>query len=241
MGRRPGGRDVPRGTSRGADGGSPPSDPARRATRLTEAARTLGVALLPETAARLVAFAAELVRWSPRVDLVGPATLDTVLDRHVLDSLAALPVLRALGVRRLLDLGSGAGLPGLVLAAAAPDLDVVSVEPRGRRAAFQRHAARLLGLRNVRVVEARVVAGAAPVEPADAVVARAVVPLPELAALAAGLVRPGGVLLAMQGPAEGAPEAIGDLALEATHRYALPGEAPGACRARTLLVYRKRA
>ncbi|HEX7125966.1 MAG TPA: RsmG family class I SAM-dependent methyltransferase, partial [Thermodesulfobacteriota bacterium] len=173
---------------------APPPDPAVVSTSLRESAAALGVRLDPETADRLVAFGRELLRWNARVDLVAPTDLATFASRHLLDALALLPLLRDLGVRRLIDLGSGAGLPGLVLALVEPGLTVESLEPRGRRAAFQRHVSRLLGLGGVRVTERRVEPGRLPpVPPADAVVARAVAPLPDLLALAAPLARPGGV------------------------------------------------
>lgn len=225
----------------------PPSPPdiAAVSARLRESAAALGVSLDAATADRLVAFGLEILRWSARVDLVSPTDLATLARRHLLDALALLPLLRDLSVRSLTDLGSGAGLPGLALAVADPALTVHSVEPRSRRAAFQRHAARLLGLRGVRVVEARVELGKPPpVPPADAVVARAVAPLPDLLAMAAPLARRGGVVIAMRGPADAAEDA-GDaaaaagLALERTHAYSLPGDERDAPRTRAALVYRR--
>lgn len=100
----------------------------------------------------------ELRRWAPRLDLIGPGTASEVPERHFAESLAALPWLPP-GPARLLDVGSGAGFPGLVLAAARPDLEVVLVEPRERRRAFLAAAARRAGLR-VSVLGARVAAGA---------------------------------------------------------------------------------
>ncbi len=224
---------------------APPADPTTVAARLREWAAGLGVSLDAATADRLVAFGAEILRWSARVDLVGPADLVTLARRHLLDALALLPLLRDLGVRSLTDLGSGAGLPGLALALAEPGLTVQSVEPRTRRAAFQRHAVRLLDLRTVSVVEARVEPGRPLViPPADAVVARAVAPLPDLLALAAPLARAGGVVIAMRGPADApsdasAAAASAGLALERTHAYTLPGADRDGPRSRTALVYRR--
>lgn len=234
----------------------PGSTAAAAAARLRAGAARLGVALDEATAARLVAFAAELLRWNVKIDLIGPADLQTVIDRHLLDSLALLPLLRAVGVTSLADLGSGAGLPGLVLAVAEPALRVVSIEPRARRVAFQRHAVRQLGLANVQVVAARLPdstggrAAAIPGTPADAVVGRAVAPLPAFLALALSLIRPGGVVIAMRGPkgADEAEAAAGraaqlGLTLEAQQEYRLPGDAEsagGAPRTRWLLLYRYR-
>lgn len=149
-----------------ADADPPPAPPAGGpsavAARLRAGAARLGVQLGEAAVARLLAFASELLRWNARVDLIGPADLETVAARHLLDSLAPLPVLRGAGVRRLADIGSGAGLPGLALAIAEPALHVVSIEPRARRAAFQRHVIRRLALDNAVVVAARVAGVAGP-------------------------------------------------------------------------------
>lgn len=87
----------------------------------------------------------ELRRWNPRLSLVGPGAAGDVLRRHYAESLAALPLLDA-SDRRLVDLGSGAGFPGLVLAAARPDVEVTLVEARERKWAFLRSALRRSGL-----------------------------------------------------------------------------------------------
>ena len=96
----------------------------------------------------------ELRRWAPVVDLIGPGTAGEVVERHFAESLVALPLLPAPG-SRLLDLGSGAGFPGLVLAAARPDLAVTLLEPRERRRAFLAAVARRAALR-VEISGARV-------------------------------------------------------------------------------------
>jgi 16S rRNA (guanine(527)-N(7))-methyltransferase RsmG len=100
----------------------------------------------------------ELRRWAPVVDLIGPGTVGEVVERHFAESLEALPWLPAPG-SRLLDLGSGAGFPGLVLAAARPDLAVTLLEPRERRRAFLAAVARRAALR-VEISGARVDRGA---------------------------------------------------------------------------------
>ncbi len=107
----------------------------------------LGPALPAPAAERLYLHYRELFRWAPRVSLVGPALEDSkALAAAYSESLLALPELARGGL--LLDAGSGAGFPGLVLALADPDrLQVVLVEPRERKAAFLQRVARQAGLR----------------------------------------------------------------------------------------------
>ena len=95
--------------------------------------------------AALYAHYEELRRWNRRTNLIGPGTAEEVLGRHYGESLAALPLLPA-GARRGLDLGSGAGFPGLVLAAARPDLEMTLAEARERKWAFLLAAARKASL-----------------------------------------------------------------------------------------------
>jgi 16S rRNA (guanine527-N7)-methyltransferase len=87
----------------------------------------------------------ELRRWNERLSLVGPGTCDEVLARHYGESLAALPLLPP-GVKVALDLGSGAGFPGFVLAAARPHMAMSLVEARERKWAFLRSACRRASL-----------------------------------------------------------------------------------------------
>lgn len=107
----------------------------------------------------------ELRRWNRRLSLVGPGTVREVLSRHYAESLTALPLLEEIcaptsptspdAPPRLVDLGSGAGFPGFVLAAARPDLEVTLVESRERKWAFLRSAVRRSGL-SCRCLNARV-------------------------------------------------------------------------------------
>jgi len=101
----------------------------------------------------LARYLSELDRWRRRVNLTGNLTAEE-LTAHVLESLAPLSLIAA--GSKLVDIGSGAGLPGLPLAIARPDISATLVEPRGRRAAFLRHAGRALGLANVEVVQRRI-------------------------------------------------------------------------------------
>ena len=109
-----------------------------------------------ETMARLEAYDACLLDWSVRHNLIARSTIADRWDRHFRDSAQLYPLVPK-GARTLLDLGSGAGFPGLVLAAmGAPDLQVTLVESTGKKAAFLAAAAEAMALGNVRVVPARI-------------------------------------------------------------------------------------
>lgn len=128
--------------------------------------------------------------------LVGPREADRMWDRHVLNCAAAAPAFPE--ASRVVDVGSGAGLPGLVLAIARPDLRLVLLEPLLRRTTFLSEAVDRLRLHNVEVLRGRAEEMRGLLV-ADVVTARAVAPLDRLAGWCLPLVRPGGTLLAMKG------------------------------------------
>ena len=117
------------------------------------AAATKPTRSAPAVVARLHAHYEELRRWSPTVALVGPAFATEGITQHYAESLAGLEIIPA-GPRCLIDIGSGAGFPGLVLAAARPDLHLTLIESRERKCAFLRSAARRMALQ-VRCLNAR--------------------------------------------------------------------------------------
>ncbi|MEE9281018.1 MAG: 16S rRNA (guanine(527)-N(7))-methyltransferase RsmG [Myxococcota bacterium] len=129
----------------------------------------------------------ELRRWGATTNLVG-STDSEALGRHVADSVAAAAGL-ASGAR-VVDLGSGAGFPGIPLALSRPDLRVTLVEIRERRISFLRHVVRTLSIENVRVERARI--ESSPPELYDYALLRAVAPPSRAAELARPWVRPGG-------------------------------------------------
>jgi 16S rRNA (guanine527-N7)-methyltransferase len=135
-----------------------------------------------ETRDRLEALVLTLGRWQKAINLVGRATLEDIWIRHVLDSAQLAPLLPK-GVKSLTDLGSGGGFPGLVLAAARPDLAVTLIEADARKGAFLAEAARRMELpKPPKIVVSRIEA-AAPA-PADVLTARALAPLAQLLPLA---------------------------------------------------------
>ena len=142
-----------------------------------------------------VAYAGILATRGVEQGLLGPREVPRLWDRHLLNcAVVAELIERRRGT--LLDLGSGAGLPGLVLAMVLPDTAVTLLEPMERRCRFLAECVTELGLTNVSVLRGR----AEDVTlRTDVVTARAVAPLPRLAELAMGVVRPGGMVLAIKG------------------------------------------
>jgi 16S rRNA (guanine527-N7)-methyltransferase len=130
--------------------------------------------------------------------LLGPREVPRLWTRHVLNCAAVADLVPR--PSELIDLGSGAGLPGIVLALLLPDVQVTLLERMERRSLFLDECVQELGLRNAQVYRATAEEVAGKLA-ADVVTARAVAPLDRLAGLAAGLVRPGGLILAVKGAA----------------------------------------
>lgn len=128
--------------------------------------------------------------------LIGPREVPRLWSRHLLNCAAIAELVPRPST--LTDLGSGAGLPGIVLALLLPDVEVTLLERMERRAAFLSECITELGLGNTRVCRATAEELAAKMT-ADVVTARAVAPLDRLAVLAVGLTRPGGLILAIKG------------------------------------------
>jgi 16S rRNA (guanine527-N7)-methyltransferase len=153
------------------------------------------VDLFGETIEAGRAFAADLARHGEELGLIGPLELPRLWTRHILNSVLVAPLLK---VGTVGDVGSGAGLPGLVLAIARPDVSFILIEPMERRVDWLRHEAKELGLSNVDVVRAR--AEETRLDwPLDQVTARAVSALSKLIPLTAPLVGAGGEMLFMKG------------------------------------------
>ena len=158
------------------------------------AAAVFGAAL-----GRAEAYARLLATGGTVRGLIGPREVPRLWDRHLLNSAAVASLVPA--GARVVDVGSGAGLPGIPLALARPDLAVTLLEPLARRVAFLEECIAQLGLANVTVVRGRAEEG--PVRRslggADVVTARAVAPLDKLAGWCLPLLRAGGLLLALKG------------------------------------------
>lgn len=124
---------------------------------LREGCQAIGLADLDDDAVnRLYDYYKELRHWNKRMNLVAKkATEKEILEKHFLDSLTLLPLLDD-GNTHLLDIGTGAGFPGLVCKAAKPSLQLTLVEPRKKRVAFLSHITRTLGLTDISILDCRV-------------------------------------------------------------------------------------
>ena len=142
----------------------------------------LGIDVSRETGDRLEALVSTLERWQKAINLIGRTTLGDVWRRHVLDS-AQLKLLIPVEAKTLVDLGSGAGFPGLVVAVLRPDLQVTLIESDARKAAFLGEASRRMTLEKPPKIVIGRIEAVAPT-PADVITARALAPLGQLLAWA---------------------------------------------------------
>lgn len=123
---------------------------------LTTGLKSFGLILPPEAVERLALYFRELLKWSKKINLIAKGTdPEQIIENHFIDSLTILPQFTGVG-SHLLDIGSGAGFPGLVCKAAWPELLVTLVEPRLKRASFLGHITRTLGLSGINVLTCRV-------------------------------------------------------------------------------------
>lgn len=125
-------------------------------SRLEEGLDRLDISLSGDAVERLWIYFRELRKWSRKVNLIAKGATDTeIVENHFLDSLTLLPLLDGEGLH-LLDVGTGAGFPGLVLKAARPQMRLTLVEPRLKRISFLKHVARTLQLAEVDALACRV-------------------------------------------------------------------------------------
>jgi 16S rRNA (guanine527-N7)-methyltransferase len=167
---------------------------------LADIIRALGLEVSPQQAEQLQQYLALLQRWNATYNLTAVRDPAAMLHQHLADCLAVVPAVQRLrDVRRVLDVGSGGGLPGAVLAVMFPALTVVCVDTVGKKAAFVRQAAATLGLPKLQSVHSRVEALQAPAF--DLVTSRAFATLADFTRLTRPHLAAGGCWMAMKGRA----------------------------------------
>lgn len=182
---------------------------AEHRDELQQGAVAMGLSLSDEQIESLLAYGNMLMAWNDRVRLVAEATPDLIVRRHLVDALSCVVAGRIDRTSRVVDVGSGGGLPGIPLAIAL-GCAVCLVEPNRKKAGFLEHAAESLGLVEITVVHARAeeIAHGDMREAADCAVSRAVASLPIVLEYCLPLVRVDGCAIAQKG-APGAAEVEG--------------------------------
>lgn len=198
---------------------------------------------LPDEACRqLLVFLSELLRWNAQINLTAITAHEEALEKHLVDALTLLPLLQ--GDESVLDLGSGAGIPGIPLKIALPGINLLSVDAVAKKILFQRQVARLLQLSGFEAWHGRAeeVPKRAGGSTFDVVVSRAFASLSDFSRLACPCLRSGGRLIAMKGPEgerelEEAATALHDLGLVSSATRTL--QLPRSRAVRTLIVLKK--
>jgi 16S rRNA (guanine527-N7)-methyltransferase len=177
-------------------------DNTRFFDQLQQGCQALGVGVSEDVPAKLLRLMNELLKWNAKVNLTAITEPEEVLEKHFLDSLAVLPEME--GAASLLDLGAGAGFPGIPLKLARPALTVTLVDAVGKKVGFLKAAIATLGLKEARGLHAR--AEGHPedegIPRAELLIARAFMDLPDWLNLAPAYLLPGGRVVAMLGKAQ---------------------------------------
>ena len=181
----------------------------------------LGLPLSREAQAQLLLHLALLEKWNRVHNLTAIRDAAKAVSVHLLDSLAVLPYLNG---KRLLDAGSGAGFPGIPIAVARPEIRVDLLDSSHKKSAFLRQAIAELRLTNASAVCERLESWH-PARTFDCIVSRALAEIPDLIALSAHLLAPGGVIVAMKGvhPFEEIERIPADFRVRQVHALAVPG------------------
>lgn len=174
----------------------------RLAALLDAESRAIGVALTADQTAIFLRYLTLITRWNPKARLTALTDPKHVVRLHFVDSLLCLTAEPVRSAATLIDVGSGAGLPGIPLAIARPDLQATLLEPAARKAAFLELAVTELHLSCTVIAGRAETAGHSPTlrEHFDAVVARAVAPLSTLLEWTLPFVRIGGAAVLLKGP-----------------------------------------
>jgi 16S rRNA (guanine527-N7)-methyltransferase len=168
---------------------------------LLEGAKNLGVELTDKALAQFTTYLEELLLWSPKIDLISQTDPSSIIRKHFLDSIAVITYLPQ--AASILDLGSGAGFPGIPLAISLPQTSISLIEIRRKRVSFLRHVARRIGAKNLAIHEGRAEELAKDPflhEAFDVVITRATWKIPTLLEFAYPFLRETGQVHAMRGP-----------------------------------------
>lgn len=206
------------------------------AAQLAEGVSALGVELPHETSARLLQYLALVEKWSRVYNLTAIRQSEAMLSQHLLDSLVVLSHITG---PRIVDVGSGAGLPGIPLALVRPDWNLVLIESSHKKAVFLQQARIELGLKNVEVVAKRV-EDFQPTEKFDTVISRAFSSLVVFVKLAGHLCREGnggGKIVAMKGFCP--KEELAQLPVQFTVDNIFPVVVPGLEAKRHLVILKR--
>ena len=181
----------------------------------------MGSPLPADAQAQLLAYVRLLEKWNRTYNLTAVRAPEQMIPRHLLDSLAILPYLQG---RRVLDMGTGAGLPGIPLAVAQPDLDFVLLDSNAKKTRFVTQACAELGLKNIEITQERV-EKYRPARPFDTLVSRAFSTIADMLVASRHLYGPGGQVLAMKGvyPQEELAAIPPGYAIRAAHALTIPG------------------
>lgn len=171
--------------------------------RLQQGIAALGLDIPVETQARLIRYIELIDKWNRHFNLTAVRNLDEMVTLHLLDSLAVVPYLTG---RRILDVGAGAGLPGMVLAMVFPNRQFTLLDTNGKKTRFMTQARIELGLNNVEVVQARIneyiYKENGPAEPFDTIISRAFASISDMLGYVEHLVTETTQVLAMKGDSE---------------------------------------
>lgn len=190
----------------------------------------LGVQLSTAQHALLNAYLDLLEKWNRSYNLTAVRSRPDMVTRHLLDSLTLLPYLQG---RRIVDVGSGGGLPGVPLAIIDRQRDFHLLDSNSKKTRFLFQVKTQLGLDNIHVIADRAESHQ-PAQPYDCVVSRAFASLPDMVASCSHLLAPGGLLLAMKGVAP--TEEAAAIGSEAVHIELQPLQVPGLDEQRTLAM-----
>ena len=198
-----------------------PSDRESLRQRLCAGVAELGLALDESAIERLLDYVELLARWNQAYNLTAVRDPDEMLTKHVLDSLTVLPFLHG---PRVLDVGTGAGLPGIPLALVRPEVQFTLLDSNGKKTRFVTHAVATLALKNVEVLQARA-EDYHPAVPFATVLSRAFASIGDFVRLAGHACAVDGRLLAMKGarPDAELKELPAGFRVKAVHPLKVPG------------------